>query len=63
MRLSTTLNLYTLRGSVNHMELAPKAVGVCKAAGYDAVDVMLREVVAGYTPGEAEAWADSLVKA
>lgn len=63
MRLSTTLNLYTLRGSVNHTDLAPKAVGICKAAGFDAIDVMLKEVVATGTPREAETWADSLLEA
>lgn len=63
MQLSTTLNLYTLRGSVNHTDFAPKAVGICKAAGFDAIDVMLKEVVANSTMSESEAWADSLLKA
>ena len=63
MKLSTTLNLYTLRGTTNRLELAPKAVTICKEAGFEAVDVMLKEVSSWGSEKMRLAWADELLDA
>lgn len=41
MRLSTSVNLYSVRRSGNLAELMVQGVGMCKRAGYDAVDFSL----------------------
>ena len=45
MRLSTTLNIYSLLGSTNTPDRMIEAVKVCAECGYDAVDVYLKRVI------------------
>ena len=45
MKLSTTLNIYSLLGNTNTPDRMIEAVKVCAACGYEAVDLYLKRVI------------------
>ncbi len=45
MKLSTTLNIYSLLGNTNTPERMIEAVKVCSECGYEAVDIYLKRVI------------------
>lgn len=55
MRLSTSVNIFSLRRYRNWPELMPMAVAACKEAGFDAVDLYLKDCQDLPLPAQ-EAW-------
>ncbi len=55
MRLSTTLNIYSLLGNTNSPRRMIEAVKVCSDCGYEAIDVYLKGVV-HLSESELDAW-------
>lgn len=61
MRLSTTLNIYSLLGSTNTPERMIEAVRVCAECGYDAIDIYLKRVI-DLSPSELDRWITDMQK-
>ena len=62
MKLSTTLNLYSLLESSHSPERMIEAVKVCSSLGYEAIDVYLKGVI-HLPPKELEEWITRMERA
>ena len=62
MKLSTTLNIYSLLGSTNTPSRMIEAVKVCAECGYDAVDLYLKRVI-DLTDSELDEWIEKMQSA
>ena len=61
MKLSTTLNIYSLLGSSNTPSRMIEAVKVCSECGYDAVDLYLKRVI-DLSESELDEWISAMQK-
>ncbi len=59
MKLSTTLNIYSLLGNTNSPDRMIKAVKVCSDCGYNAIDIYLKRVI-DLSESELDEWIDDM---
>ena len=59
MKLSTTLNIYSLVGGTNTPDRMVEAVRVCSECGYEAVDIYLKRVI-GLSDSELDKWISDM---
>jgi sugar phosphate isomerase/epimerase len=59
MKLSTTLNIYSLIGNKNPHDRMIEAVRVCADCGYEAIDLYLKHVIS-LTESELDRWIDDM---
>lgn len=62
MKLSTTVNIYSLVGKTNSPDRMVEAVKVCAEAGFDAVDLYLKHIIE-LSEHEIDQWIDEMQRA
>lgn len=62
MKLSTTLNIYSLIGNKNPHDRMIEAIKVCAACGFDAIDLYLKHVIR-LSENELDRWIDEMQSA